>query len=383
MTPGVRDLHISGGDSHKGCPVGRFYLSRVWAQSFVVLGEELIESLEFSRSIRSWLSGGHLESHVVDSPGGSRKAVDDQDRKQWLEVLRSTPSRLKALLEGVPRSVALWAPAPGKWSILEIVCHMRDMEREAYLARYERILAEDEPRLPDVDGDVYSLELDYRAEALVPALREWARLRRESLRLLSRVKGPGWDRAGVHETAGRLSMAGFLRRHAVGNDEAHLGQIEAIKRRHALLARLEGAPARLAKALGALPAEAVRRPPEPGQWAPVEIACHLRDADRVSAERVSKMAFSDRPTLWMMDNARLAERLRYREADLQAVLKEHRRRREGLVSLLRALPDGAWQRTGIHPKRGELTIEALAGLVADHDDGHLSRIEAQGRTYSK
>jgi DinB family protein len=89
--------------------------------------------------------------------------VDEQDRKQWLEVLRTTPSRLKALLKGVPRSVALWAPAPGKWSILEIVCHMRDMEREAYLARYERILAEDEPRLPDVDGDAYSFELDYRA----------------------------------------------------------------------------------------------------------------------------------------------------------------------------------------------------------------------------
>jgi DinB family protein len=306
--------------------------------------------------------------------------VDEQDRKQWLEVLRTTPSRLKALLKGVPRSVALWAPAPGKWSILEIACHMRDMEREAYLARYERILAEDEPRLPDVDGDAYSLELDCRAEALVPVLREWTRLRRESLRLLSRVKGPEWDRAGVHETAGRLSMADFLRRHAIGNDEAHLGQIEAIKRRHALLARLKGVPARLAKALRALSTEAVRRLPEPGKWAPIEIACHLRDADRVYPERVSKMAFSDRPTMWMTDNARLAEKLRYREADPRAVMKEHRRRREDLVSLLRALPHGAWQPTGIHPKRGELTIEALAGLVADHDDGHLSRIEAQARS---
>jgi hypothetical protein len=92
------------------------------------------------------------------------------------------------------------------------------------------------------------------------------------------------------------------------------------------------------------------------------------------------MAFSDRPALWMMDNARVAEKLRYREADPGAVLKEHRRRREGLVSLLRALPHGAWQRTGLHPKRGELTIEALAGVVADHDDAHLSRIEALGRS---
>jgi DinB family protein len=184
----------------------------------------------------------------------------------------------------------------------------------------------------------------------------------------------------VHETAGRLSMADFLRRHAIGNDGAHLGQIEAIKRRHALLARLEASPARLAKALRTLPAEAVRRPPEPGKWAPIEIACHLRDADRVYAERVSKMAFSDRPTMWLTDNARLAEKLRYLDSDPRAVLKEHRRRREDLVSLLRALPHGAWQRTGVHPRRGELTIEAMAGIVADHDDGHLSRIEAVGRS---
>jgi hypothetical protein len=306
--------------------------------------------------------------------------VDEQERKRCLEVLRSTPSRLKALLKGVPRTVALWPPAPGKWSILEIVCHMRDMEREAYLARYERILAEEEPRLPDVDGDVYSLEQDYRAQALPPVLRDWTRLRRECLKLLSRVKGPQWDRAGVHEAAGRLTMADFLRRQAFGNDEAHLGQIEAIERRHALLARLEAAPARLAKALRAFSAEAVRRPPEPGKWAPIEIACHLRDVDRLYAERVSKMAFSDRPAFWMMDNTRVAEKLRYREADPRAVLKEHRRRREDLVSLLRALPHGAWQRTGLHPKRGVLTVEALAGVIADHDDGHLSRIEALGRS---
>jgi hypothetical protein len=308
--------------------------------------------------------------------------VDEQGRKRYLEVLRSTPSRLKALLKGVPKAVAVWSPAPGKWSILEIVCHMRDMEREAYLARYERILAVDEPRLPDVDGDVYSLELDYRAQSLAPVLRDWTRLRRQCLKLLSGVKGPQWDRAGVHETAGRLSMADFLRRQAVGNDEAHLGQIEAIKRRHGLLARLEAAPARLARALRALSAEALRRPPEPGKWSAVEIACHLRDADRVYTERVSKMAFSDRPAMWMMDNARLAEKLRYREADPRAVLKEHRRRREDLVSLLRALPHGAWQRTGLHPKRGELTIEALAGLIAEHDEGHLNRIEALARSGS-
>ncbi len=302
--------------------------------------------------------------------------MDENERKRYLEVLRATPLRLKAALKGVPKALLLWPPAPGKWSILEIVCHLRDMEKDAYLARYQRILAEVEPALPDVDGDAYSLEKDYRSQRLSEALRDWTRLRRESLKLLAGVKREQWDRSGIHAVAGRLTLADFVRRHAVGNDEAHLGQIDAIKRRYGVLGRLEAVPAGLAKALRAFSSEALRRPPQPGKWSAIEIACHLRDIDRLYAERVTKTAFSERPSYWMMDNARVSEQLKYREAEPGAVLKEHRRRREDLVSLLRSLPPPVWQRAGLHPKRGELTIEQLAVVIADHDDNHLRQIEA-------
>jgi hypothetical protein len=305
--------------------------------------------------------------------------VDEQERKRCLDILRATPAALKADLKGLPRAVLLWTPAPGKWSILEIVCHMRDMERDAYLTRYKRILAEDTPLLPDADGDLYSLENDYRAQKLSEVLRDWTRLRREVLRLLAKVKREEWDRAGVHETAGRLTMSDFVRRHAIGNDEAHLGQIAAIRRRHETLSRLASAPPRLSTLLRSFSPEAVRRSPEPGKWSAIEIACHLRDIDRLYAERVTKVAFSDRPSFWMMDNARVAEKLRYRDADPAAVLKEHRRRREDLLSLLRALPQSAWRRTGLHPKRGELTLEKLASVIAEHDENHLRQVEALPR----
>jgi hypothetical protein len=305
--------------------------------------------------------------------------MDEQERKRHLDTLRGTPAALKAALKGIPRAELLWTPAPGKWSILEIVCHLRDMEQDAYLARYRRILEEETPHLPDADGDVYSLENDYRSQKLSEVVRDWTRLRREVLRLLSKVKREEWERAGIHETAGRLTMADFVRRHAIGNDEAHLGQIAAIRRRFEILSRLASAPPRLSKLLRSFSAEAVRRSPQPGKWSAIEVACHLRDIDRIYAERVTKVAFSDRPSFWMMDNARVSEKLRYRDADPTAVLKEHRRRREDLLSLLRALPQSAWQRTGLHPKRGELTLEKLAAVIADHDENHLRQIEALPR----
>ena len=302
--------------------------------------------------------------------------MDEPERNANLEILRSTEAKLKAALKEIPRAVVTWTPAPGKWSILEIVGHLRDMEKDAYLSRYRRILSEEVPSLPDADGDQLSLENDYRSQRLSGLLREWSRLRRESLRLLKKVKLADWERAGMHETAGRLTMTDLVRRHAIGNDLAHLGQIEAITRRYAVLARLESAPARLLAALRAFSEAALRRPPAPGKWSAIEIACHLRDIDRLYAERVTKAAFSDRPSFWMMDNARVSEKLAYRNSSAPAVLKEHRRRRQDLLSLLLALPHESWQRTGLHPTRGELTIEKLASVIADHDDRHIAQIEA-------
>ncbi len=302
--------------------------------------------------------------------------MQDDERGRLIETLQATPARLKAALKGVPKKRLLWRPAPGKWSMLEIVCHLRDMEREAYLGRYRRILAEDEPRLPDLDGDVIAIERDYRAQSFSGVLRDWLAARRESLKLLKGVKGAAWQRAGVHETAGRLSMEDFLRRHAVGNDEAHLGQIEAIQRRHAILERLAAGPKALQQAVAGLGADAARRRPADGKWSVLENACHLRDIEFVYVGRFARMPWVERPAFWMLDNDKAAALLRYAEQDLARVVKEFGARRADTLQLLRALPHAAWQRSGLHPTRGELTLEQLAAFLADHDQRHIERIRA-------
>ena len=192
-------------------------------------------------------------------PETTTTSLGVNERARHLETLAATPAALKAALRGVPRKLLLFTPAPGKWSILEILCHLRDMEREGYLERYTRILAENEPRLPDLNGDALAIERAYRGQKAGDVLRDWMRLRRESLRLLKKSKPEQWRRAGFHETAGRLTIDDLVVRHAVGNDTAHLAQIDAIKRRAAVLERLSAAPAALAEALKGAPDEAVRR----------------------------------------------------------------------------------------------------------------------------
>jgi uncharacterized damage-inducible protein DinB len=248
------------------------------------------------------------------------------------------------------------------------------MEREAYIERYTRILSEDEPKLPDLNGDSLAIVRAYRNQKAPEVVREWVALRRQTLQLLRKAGKAQWARAGVHETAGRLTMEDLIRRHAVGNDEAHLKQIEAIKRRFAVLERLAAAPAVLAAALKGSADDALRRRAD-GKWSMIDNAAHMRDIERVYQGRFSQMAFGDKPAFWMLDNDRTAEALAYATSDPADVAREFKRLREDSISLLRALPHEAWLRTGVHPEAGEITVEQLAARLANHDDSHMGKIK--------
>jgi len=302
--------------------------------------------------------------------------MEDFERRRHFETLAATPQALKAALKGLPKKLLLFTPAPGKWSILEILCHLRDMEREAYIERYTRILSEEEPKLPDINGDALAILRAYRSQKPTEVLRDWVALRRQTLQLLRKTGKAQWGRAGIHETAGRLTMEDLIRRHAVGNDEAHLGQIDAIKRRFAILERLSGAPAALAEALKGAGDDVVRRKAAGGKWSMIENAAHVRDVERVYQGRFPQMVFGEKPAFWMLKNDEAASALKYAEADPTEVAKEFRRLREDTLTFLRAMPHEAWKRTGIHPEAGEVTVEQLAARLASHDDNHIGKIRA-------
>ena len=300
--------------------------------------------------------------------------MTDLERAALLQIVVGTPARLKAALKGVPKKLLLWTPGPGKWSILEIVAHMRDMERDAYLARYRRILAEENPTLPDIDGDICAIRDDYRSQRLPDLLRDWLKLRKECLKLLKSVRGPRWERMGTHETAGLLTMDALLRRHAIGNDEAHLAQIEGIKKRAAAVESLESGPKKVGDLTKKLEDAVLRRKPAPDKWSAMEVVCHLRDIEKLWADRLVKAAFSEKPAFYMLEVDDLAVKNSYNTQDLGAALKEFARLREDNLRLLRALPAGQWQRSGIHPNRGEITIERIVEIMIGHDRGHRDQI---------
>jgi len=302
--------------------------------------------------------------------------MEQEERDRLLSILKSTPDRLKTALAGLPKKVLTWRPAPGKWAIHEIVCHMRDAERLGYLYRYTKILTEDNPTFPDVDGDVLALERQYFRMNLQEVLRDWRATRKECMALLKKVKREQWLRTGTHELAGPMSLETVLQRQALGNDEAHLMQIEHIKKRWDILSKLQETPKALAALFHGITDEVLRRKPAPDKWSMLEILCHLRDAEFLFVERYGKIANQDRPQLRMINNDELAEKLKYNEDNAGAVLREFQSLRAQTVMILSALAQQAWERVGLHPKRGEFSIAANAVMHVVHDANHLDRVRA-------
>jgi uncharacterized damage-inducible protein DinB len=300
--------------------------------------------------------------------------MEQTERDRLLAIVRSTTDRLTAALAAVPKKVLMWRPAPGKWSIHEIVCHLRDTERLGYLHRYTEILTKDNPTFPDVDGDVLAQERQYRRLNLREALRDWRAVRKECLAILKKVKEPQWSRMGTHETAGPMSLETVLQRQALGNDEAHLVQIEHIKTRWDILSKLQEAQKAVAAIFREASDDLVRRKPAPEKWSMLEILCHLRDVEQLFVERYGKIANHDRPKLRMIDQDALAVKLRYNEDNPALALREFQAFRAETITLLSALAQQSWERIGMHPKRGEFSIAANAVMHVAHDANHVARL---------
>jgi hypothetical protein len=114
---------------------------------------------------------------------------------------------LLTLLGDLPPETWARRPGPGAWSLIEIVCHLRDIDREVHQPRFERILSTASPFLPAVNTDPWADERHYAAESGPDALALLAEQRVLMLRQLESLSPEAWDRPARHALLGPTSLA--------------------------------------------------------------------------------------------------------------------------------------------------------------------------------
>ncbi|MBI4498235.1 MAG: DinB family protein [Chloroflexi bacterium] len=153
-------------------------------------------------------------------------------REEIIAVLSSTGAALARVLAGLSEDDLRWRPDPLAWSAKEVACHMRDFA-EIFSARLERMVAEEEPYVLDHDPDGLAQVRWYQGQQGGTLPAEFCRHRERTLVLLRALDSAGWQRVGVHQVAGRLTieqMTAAMARH----DLQHLEDLRALRRARGL-----------------------------------------------------------------------------------------------------------------------------------------------------
>lgn len=95
-------------------------------------------------------------------------------------VLSGQPDELRALLASVSDDRASVRPAPGEWSVKEVVGHVCDAER-IFAYRALRVARRDTTPLPGFEQDDYVRATDLNARSLPDLVEEFALQRRANV----------------------------------------------------------------------------------------------------------------------------------------------------------------------------------------------------------
>jgi hypothetical protein len=103
------------------------------------------------------------------------------DFERLLQQMALNATRIEHLVTGVSPEQARWKPAPDSWSILEVINHLVDEEREDFRTRLRLLLFEPGAEWPRIDPVGWVTARAYNGRELEPSLQNYLAERRDSL----------------------------------------------------------------------------------------------------------------------------------------------------------------------------------------------------------
>ncbi len=144
-----------------------------------------------------------------------------------LARLAANAEAIAALARAVPADQARWAPSAEEWSILDVIGHLEDEEREDFRTRVRLTLADPEADWPPVDPARWVTARGSQPRELASALDAFLRERHTSLAWLASLRNPDWGLAHRHPRIGPMT-AGEVLIAWVAHDHLHLRQLNEL-----------------------------------------------------------------------------------------------------------------------------------------------------------
>ena len=149
--------------------------------------------------------------------------------KKLLDAAEKSPREIAASVSGLSEKVLRYKPAPNKWSILEILAHLADMEI-LYAYRMRQMMADDKPVIAPINQDQWAARLGYLHESVPELLALYGLNRHHNLNLLRRLKPEDLGKSAFHPELQRtVSLAEYVQMMGKHGPN-HLAQIESLKK---------------------------------------------------------------------------------------------------------------------------------------------------------
>ena len=116
----------------------------------------------------------------------------------------------------------------GGWSMIEYAAHLADAAR-VYDERLRRLADEDNPHLPAYDPDAYAADFRYNEMDAEDVLQRLTASRAGTIELLRGLDVSQWDRPGVHEEDGPVTLQ-KLAEHMAHHEGDHVSTIRGLRR---------------------------------------------------------------------------------------------------------------------------------------------------------
>lgn len=118
-------------------------------------------------------------------------------------------AKVRAAIVGLSREDLLARPVPGMWSIQEVIIHLQDSDA-VVIDRMRRIIAENNPLLMAFDETKFAKNLHYDVQSAEDAAELIEIGRRQFCRVLRRLNAEKWQRTGIHNERGKLTLEDCL-----------------------------------------------------------------------------------------------------------------------------------------------------------------------------
>ena len=132
------------------------------------------------------------------------------ERRALITKYAEGPAKLRAALAEVPTEALQWRPAPGKWSVHEVIVHCADSESNAH-GRIRTLVAEQDPQIVGYDQDEWARKFDYHSRSMELALATVEAVRANTLPIIEALTDADWAKVGTHTESGRYGAEDWLK----------------------------------------------------------------------------------------------------------------------------------------------------------------------------